>query len=153
MVAAEVVDKIGDFDETGQAVVREACYTLGLPPHEFDLQPATPIMAPHRVDRHGAGIGSSERLRGGDGMEISGIITAIVIGAIIGVLGRLVLPGRQHTGVLLTIAVGIVAALVGTAFAAGLGVANTEGIDWIELGIQVALAAVGVGAVERLKTR
>ena len=30
-------------------------------------------------------------------MQISGIITAIVIGAIIGVLGRLVLPGRQHT--------------------------------------------------------
>ncbi|MEV7832289.1 TerB family tellurite resistance protein [Streptomyces subrutilus] len=27
----------GDFDKTEQAVVREACYTLGLPPHEFDL--------------------------------------------------------------------------------------------------------------------
>ncbi|MFI8181329.1 TerB family tellurite resistance protein [Actinacidiphila glaucinigra] len=27
----------GDFDKTEQAVVREACHTLGLPPHEFDL--------------------------------------------------------------------------------------------------------------------
>ncbi|MFF4572890.1 tellurite resistance TerB family protein [Streptomyces sp. NPDC001410] len=27
----------GDFDKTEQAVVREACYTLELPPHEFDL--------------------------------------------------------------------------------------------------------------------
>ncbi|MFH8770382.1 tellurite resistance TerB family protein [Streptomyces sp. NPDC085866] len=27
----------GDFDKTEQAVVREACYTLDLPPHEFDL--------------------------------------------------------------------------------------------------------------------
>ncbi|NJQ01220.1 tellurite resistance TerB family protein [Streptomyces zingiberis] len=27
----------GDFDKDEQAVVREACYTLGLPPHEFDL--------------------------------------------------------------------------------------------------------------------
>ncbi|KQX12523.1 Tellurite resistance TerB [Streptomyces sp. Root431] len=27
----------GDFDKTEQAVVREACFTLGLPPHEFDL--------------------------------------------------------------------------------------------------------------------
>ncbi|MFF8382634.1 tellurite resistance TerB family protein [Streptomyces kanasensis] len=27
----------GDFDKTEQAVVREACYVLGLPPHEFDL--------------------------------------------------------------------------------------------------------------------
>jgi tellurite resistance protein TerB len=27
----------GDFDKTEQAVVREACYALGLPPAEFDL--------------------------------------------------------------------------------------------------------------------
>lgn len=27
----------GDFDKDEQAVVREACYTLDLPPHEFDL--------------------------------------------------------------------------------------------------------------------
>ncbi|MFJ2604078.1 tellurite resistance TerB family protein [Streptomyces sp. NPDC091279] len=27
----------GDFDATERAVVREACYTLDLPPHEFDL--------------------------------------------------------------------------------------------------------------------
>lgn len=27
----------GDFDKTEQAVVREACYTLNLPPAEFDL--------------------------------------------------------------------------------------------------------------------
>ena len=27
----------GDFDKDEQAVVREACYALGLPPHEFDL--------------------------------------------------------------------------------------------------------------------
>jgi tellurite resistance protein TerB len=27
----------GNFDKDEQAVVREACFTLGLPPHEFDL--------------------------------------------------------------------------------------------------------------------
>ncbi|MEU1304934.1 tellurite resistance TerB family protein [Streptomyces shenzhenensis] len=27
----------GDFDKTEQAVVQEACFTLDLPPHEFDL--------------------------------------------------------------------------------------------------------------------
>ncbi|MGC0373284.1 tellurite resistance protein [Streptomyces sp. SAI-229] len=27
----------GDFDKDEQTVVREACYALGLPPHEFDL--------------------------------------------------------------------------------------------------------------------
>jgi uncharacterized membrane protein YeaQ/YmgE (transglycosylase-associated protein family) len=86
-------------------------------------------------------------------MEISGIIAAIVIGIVIGVLGRLALPGRQHIGVLWTIAVGILAALVGTAVAGALNVADTKGIDWIELAIQIGLAAVGVAAVERLKGR
>ncbi|HEX5566180.1 MAG TPA: GlsB/YeaQ/YmgE family stress response membrane protein [Streptomyces sp.] len=84
-------------------------------------------------------------------MEITGIITAIVVGIVIGALGRLVLPGRQHIGVLWTIAVGIVAALIGTAIAAGIGVAATSGIDWIELFIQIALAAVGVAALDRAK--
>ncbi|MFE5730658.1 GlsB/YeaQ/YmgE family stress response membrane protein [Streptomyces sp. NPDC056528] len=86
-------------------------------------------------------------------MEISGIISAIVIGVVIGTLGRLVLPGRQRIGVLWTIAVGIAAALVGTALAAGLGVADTKGIDWIEWIIQIGLAAAGVAALERYKAR
>lgn len=40
-----------------------------------------------------------------------GWVSAIVIGIVIGVLGRLVVPGRQHIGILWTILVGIVAAL------------------------------------------
>ncbi|WP_394428239.1 GlsB/YeaQ/YmgE family stress response membrane protein [Streptomyces sp. SGAir0957] len=86
-------------------------------------------------------------------MEISGIITAILIGIVIGLLGRLALPGRQRIGILWTIAVGIIAALVGTAVAGAFGVADTAGIDWIEIAIQVGLAAVGVAGVEQLKGR
>ncbi|MFI9604121.1 MULTISPECIES: GlsB/YeaQ/YmgE family stress response membrane protein [Streptomyces] len=84
-------------------------------------------------------------------MEITGIISAIVIGLIIGVLGRLVVPGRQHIGILWTILIGIVAALVGAAIASALGVADTKGVDWIEWLIQIALAAVGVTALDRAK--
>ncbi|MGW2420496.1 GlsB/YeaQ/YmgE family stress response membrane protein [Streptomyces sp. NPDC001709] len=86
-------------------------------------------------------------------MHISGIISAIFIGLIIGVLGRLVVPGRQHIGILWTIVVGIVAALLGTALAAGFGVADTKGPDWIEWFIQIALAAVGIAALDRARVR
>ncbi|GAA1268766.1 hypothetical protein GCM10009677_21670 [Sphaerisporangium rubeum] len=86
-------------------------------------------------------------------MTIETILGAIVIGAIIGALGRLVLPGRQPIGWLLTIVVGIVAALIGTAIAQVLGVATTDGIDWIELVLQVVLAVVGVGLVAGLRGR
>jgi len=36
-------------------------------------------------------------------MTVTGIITAIVIGAIIGALARLILPGRQNIPIWLTI--------------------------------------------------
>ena len=86
-------------------------------------------------------------------MEIGGIISAIIIGFVIGVLGRLVLPGRQNISIILTILIGIVAALAGTALAGALGVADTRGVDWIELGLQVLLAAVGVGLVSTVNSR
>jgi uncharacterized membrane protein YeaQ/YmgE (transglycosylase-associated protein family) len=84
-------------------------------------------------------------------MEISGIISAILIGLVIGLLARLILPGRQRIGLLWTIGVGIVAALIGTAIAAGLDVADTDGVDWVEWLIQIGLAVVGVSAVSSMK--
>jgi uncharacterized membrane protein YeaQ/YmgE (transglycosylase-associated protein family) len=80
-------------------------------------------------------------------MTITGIITAIVIGAIIGVLGRLVAPGKQNIPIWLTVLVGIVAAFIGTFIAGLFGAANTGGIDWIELILQVVVAAIGVTIV------
>lgn len=80
-------------------------------------------------------------------MDIGSIIGAIIIGAIIGVLGRLVVPGKQDISLVLTIVIGIVAALIGTFVARLVGVENTNGIDWIEHLIQIVLAAIGVGAV------
>ncbi|SDL00332.1 hypothetical protein SAMN05421874_11481 [Nonomuraea maritima] len=84
-------------------------------------------------------------------MTIESILGAIVIGAVIGAIGRLLLPGRQAIGWILTIVVGIVAALVGTLIAQVMGVETTSGIDWIELLMQVVLAIVGVGLVAGLK--
>jgi uncharacterized membrane protein YeaQ/YmgE (transglycosylase-associated protein family) len=86
-------------------------------------------------------------------MEITGIISAIVIGIVIGVLGRLVVPGRQRIGILLTIVVGIVAALIGAAIASAIGVDDTKGVDWIEWLIQIGLAALGVAALDRSRAR
>ena len=86
-------------------------------------------------------------------MEVTGIISALVIGLIIGVLGRVVAPGKQKIPLWLTLLVGIVAALVGTAIAAALGVAATRGFDWIEMIIQVALAVIGVAIVAGLYHR
>lgn len=87
-------------------------------------------------------------------MTITSVITAILIGIVVGVLGRLVLPGRQPIGFLVTILVGIVAAFIGTALARALGIPTaTSGIDWLELLVQVIVAAIGVALVAALMGR
>ena len=86
-------------------------------------------------------------------MTIEGIISAIIIGAIIGVLARLVLPGRQNIPIWLTIVVGIVAALIGSVLAEVLGVKETNGFDWIEFFFQLVLAVIGVALVSGTSMR
>ena len=77
-----------------------------------------------------------------------GIITALVVGLIVGALGRLVVPGRQNMPMWLHMVIGVGAALLGTVLARALGIATqTAGIDWAELMLQVLFAAIGVALV------
>lgn len=84
-------------------------------------------------------------------MTVEGIIGALIIGLIVGALGRLVVPGKQDIPIWLTMLVGVVAALIGTAIVGPLR--NTNGIDWVELIVQVVLAAIGVFAVSAMRRR
>jgi uncharacterized membrane protein YeaQ/YmgE (transglycosylase-associated protein family) len=86
-------------------------------------------------------------------VTVTGIISAIVVGLIIGALGRLVVPGRQNISILMTIIVGIIAAFIGSALARAFGVANTPGFDWTEFFFQVIVAAIGVALVAGLYGR
>ncbi|TPG31476.1 GlsB/YeaQ/YmgE family stress response membrane protein [Mycolicibacterium hodleri] len=87
-------------------------------------------------------------------MTPTGIITAILIGVVVGVLGRLVVPGKQPIGFLITIVVGIVSAFIGTWLAGQFHIKTaTPGIDWMELLVQVVVAALGVALVASLMGR
>ncbi|GIF26443.1 putative membrane protein YeaQ/YmgE (transglycosylase-associated protein family) [Actinoplanes tereljensis] len=86
-------------------------------------------------------------------MTVTGIITALIVGLIIGALGRLVVPGKQNIPIWLTLVIGVVAALLGTVIARAIGVADTKGFDWTELLFQIVLAAVGVALVAGVGSR
>ncbi|MDF3336268.1 GlsB/YeaQ/YmgE family stress response membrane protein [Mycolicibacterium septicum] len=87
-------------------------------------------------------------------MTITGIISAILIGIAIGVIGRLIVPGRQPIGILVTILVGIVSAFIGTALARAMGIPTaTSGVDWLELLVQVIVAALGVALISAMMGR
>jgi uncharacterized membrane protein YeaQ/YmgE (transglycosylase-associated protein family) len=76
-------------------------------------------------------------------MTAQGFFGAILVGLVIGALGRLVVPGRQPIGCLLTILLGIVGSV------AGLAIAHALAVDWwlLVLVFQVAVAAVGVAII------
>jgi uncharacterized membrane protein YeaQ/YmgE (transglycosylase-associated protein family) len=79
------------------------------------------------------------------------ILMALVAGAIVGPLARLILPGRQHMGVLITVILGAAGSLIGAWIYYKLtGVQDTRGIDWTSglIGVIVAAALiVGYGMI------
>lgn len=70
------------------------------------------------------------------------IIGTIIFGAIVGILARLVLPGRQAYGWIITVLLGVAGALIGYWIWGAVGGSDTGGIDWIRLAISVAAAAL-----------
>jgi len=79
------------------------------------------------------------------------IIVTVILGAIIGALARLVLPGKQNISILVTVILGILGALIGSwLYTAISGNSDTKGIDWIALIIGVIVAALLIVGYERL---
>ncbi|BCJ27159.1 GlsB/YeaQ/YmgE family stress response membrane protein [Actinocatenispora sera] len=69
---------------------------------------------------------------------------AVIGGAVIGVLARLLIPGRQPVSWWASIVVGVAAAFVGTGIAAVFGFRDTPGIDWKKHVLQLGLAVLGI---------
>ena len=71
------------------------------------------------------------------------IITAIIIGAIIGGLARLVMPGNQNISILMTIVLGILGSAIGSWLVSQFGYKNASGgIAWIAVLAGVVVAAI-----------
>lgn len=85
---------------------------------------------------------------------IGTILMALVVGAIIGFVARLVMPGRQNVGLLMTVLLGAAGGLLGSAIAAHFGYANANGgIAWIPFFIGVGLAVVFIAVYEAMTGR
>ncbi|UNO43347.1 GlsB/YeaQ/YmgE family stress response membrane protein [Streptomyces sp. MST-110588] len=72
---------------------------------------------------------------------------AIIAGLVIGLLAKLVIPGRQPIPLWLTVLLGMVGAVAGNALATAFGVRDTGGIDWIRHIFQIGIAAVLIALV------
>ncbi|MFF5263192.1 GlsB/YeaQ/YmgE family stress response membrane protein [Actinomadura viridis] len=76
------------------------------------------------------------------------ILWFIVVGAVVGALARLIVPGRNPIGILLTILVGIVGAILGGVVADALGAGTLVAIVF-----SVVIAALGVAALTSFNSR
>ena len=74
---------------------------------------------------------------------IGSIILALIVGAIIGLVARLVMPGKQDIGMVATVLVGALGGLIGSAVASHFGYHNANGgVAWVPFFIGVAAAVV-----------
>jgi len=71
-------------------------------------------------------------------VDIQSILGYIVVGAIVGVVARLLVPGTSGMGILVTIVVGIIGAVIG-GWLAGAVFEETAGVDWIASFLVAAL--------------
>jgi uncharacterized membrane protein YeaQ/YmgE (transglycosylase-associated protein family) len=85
---------------------------------------------------------------------IGSIILALIVGAVIGLVARLVMPGKQDIGMLTTVLIGALGGLIGSAVASQFGYHNANGgVAWIPFFIGVAAAVVLIAIYESVMGR
>ena len=83
-------------------------------------------------------------------MEGMGLIAWIVLGGIAGLIAKVIMPGRDPGGCILTVVIGIVGALLGGFLSTALGFGGLTGdLDWRSLVIAV-IGSIVLLAIWRL---
>lgn len=82
--------------------------------------------------------------------EDMGIISMIIVGFIVGLIARAIMPGNQKMGIIMTIILGIVGAIVAGYLGSAMGWYEAgEGVSWIASIIGAIIVLFIVGLVTR----
>ena len=71
-----------------------------------------------------------------------GWLWAIIVGFVLGLIAKAILPGKQQIPLWLTTVFGIIGSVLGNWAATGLGVNDTRGIDWTRHLFQLVAAII-----------
>ena len=80
-----------------------------------------------------------------------GILTWIILGLVAGVLAKVIMPGKDPGGLVVTICIGIAGALVGGFIATQLGFGSVRGFDLRSLAIAIGGALLLLFLHRRLR--
>lgn len=81
-----------------------------------------------------------------------GWLWAIIVGLVLGLIAKAILPGKQNIPLWLTTIFGIIGSVLGNTVATWIGVNDTAGIDWTRHLLQLIGAVVVVGVGDMLWT-
>jgi uncharacterized membrane protein YeaQ/YmgE (transglycosylase-associated protein family) len=81
-------------------------------------------------------------------MEILGIIGFICFGLFVGVVARLIKPGRQNLSMVMTLVLGVVGALIGGLVASMIGTGTFGDMDLIGGIVAIIAAVLLIGVAE-----
>lgn len=80
-----------------------------------------------------------------------GIISWIVFGLIAGILAKLIMPGKDPGGMIITILIGIAGAMVGGFISTFLGYGDISGFDLRSMGLAIGGALILLFGYRKLK--
>jgi uncharacterized membrane protein YeaQ/YmgE (transglycosylase-associated protein family) len=81
------------------------------------------------------------------------ILGLILIGAVIGVLARLIVPGKQRLGMLATVLLGVAGAIIGGFLASLIGMGSITELNFVGFVLAVVAAVLLVGVAEGVSGR
>lgn len=78
------------------------------------------------------------------------MIGFIVFGLVVGVVARLLVPGRQHLGIMMTLVLGVIGSVVGGVVANALGTGDVFELNFLGSVVAIATAVVLIVVGDRV---
>lgn len=80
-----------------------------------------------------------------------GILSWIFFGLVAGILARCIMPGKEHLGIIVTILLGVIGALIGGVISTALGLGKVSGFNLYSILISTAGAIIVLFVVHKIR--
>lgn len=82
-----------------------------------------------------------------------GVISWVLFGLVVGIIARCLTPGKEHLGIIMTVVLGVVGALIGGAVSTFLGFGNVNGFNIYSIVVATVGSIVLLFVIHKLKAR
>ncbi|WLS77436.1 GlsB/YeaQ/YmgE family stress response membrane protein [Erwinia pyri] len=80
-----------------------------------------------------------------------GILSWVIFGLLAGVIARCIMPGKEHMGIIMTIVLGVIGALIGGVVSTSLGFGNINGFNLYSIAIATAGSIVVLFVIHKIR--